>query len=131
LRDLLGKQARVREGHPITIPGTNSEPEPDIAIVEPLGRVYATEHHPYPENIFWLIEYSDSSLRKDTERKRKVYAAAGIREYWVINLKAKELIVYRDPVNGDYQSETQLTQGVIAPLAFLTIAVSVSYLLCP
>jgi hypothetical protein len=35
-----------------------------LAIVEPLGTVYL-EHHPYPENIFWLIEFSNTSLTLD------------------------------------------------------------------
>jgi Uma2 family endonuclease len=51
LRDLLGKQAQIRGGHPISIPGSNSEPELGIAIVQRLGDEYAL-HHPYPENIF-------------------------------------------------------------------------------
>jgi Uma2 family endonuclease len=63
LRTLLGNRARVREAKPITLPNT-SEPEPDLAIVEPLGTVYL-EHHPYPENIFWLIEFSNTSLTLD------------------------------------------------------------------
>jgi Uma2 family endonuclease len=57
---LLGDRATIRQSKPITLPN-NSEPEPDIAIVQPLGREYL-EHHPYPRNIFWLIEYSDSSI---------------------------------------------------------------------
>lgn len=129
LRELLGSRAKVREGHPITIPDSNSEPEPDLAVVEPLGSVYINEHHPYPENIFWLIEYSYSSLSKDTEAKRKAYAIAGIQEYWVVNLKTSALIVYRDPVNGDYRSQVTLTEGSINPLAFPNIAVSVNRLL--
>jgi Uma2 family endonuclease len=40
----------VREGKPITLP-SNSEPEPDIAVVQDLGDRYL-EHHPYPENFF-------------------------------------------------------------------------------
>ncbi len=52
---LLAERAKVRHAKPITLPD-NSEPEPDIAIVQRLGREYR-EHHPYPENIFWLIEY--------------------------------------------------------------------------
>jgi Uma2 family endonuclease len=128
LRSLLKDRAIVREGHPITLPN-DSEPEPDLAIVEPLEEVYFSEHHPYVENIFWLIEYSESSLLKDTELKRKTYAAAGIREYWVVNLKTRELIVYRDPVNGNYQSEVKLIDGDIYPLAFPTIAVSVNRIL--
>lgn len=76
LTDLLGKHAKIRQAKPITLPN-DSEPEPDIAIVQRLGREYR-EHHPYPENIFWLIEYANSSLEKDLETKSKIYAQAGL-----------------------------------------------------
>lgn len=124
----LGDQAKVRQGKPITLPQSNSEPEPDIAIVQRLGRDYR-EHHPYPENIFWLIEYSDSSLSKDLEVKSKVYAAVGIPEYWVINLRTMQLIVFRVPTDEGYKSKETLTQGEINPLAFPDIAVSIERLL--
>lgn len=125
---MLGRRAKVRDAKPVTLPN-HSEPEPDIAIVEPLDDVYINEHHPYVENIFWLVEYSNSSLGTDTETKRKLYAAAGIQEYWVVNLKTIESIVYRDPVAGDYQLIVTLTQGSIQPLAFVDVAVSVQQLL--
>ncbi|MBD2082651.1 Uma2 family endonuclease [Leptolyngbya sp. FACHB-17] len=128
LRDRLGSRAKVREGHPITLPN-NSEPEPDLAIVEPLGEVYITGHHPYPENIFWIIEYSNTSLQKDLEIKSKVYAEAGIREYWVINLKTRELNIFRDAVNGEYQHQVVLTDGRVNPLAFPEVEVEVARLL--
>jgi Uma2 family endonuclease len=118
----------LREGAPITLPCSNSEPEPDIAIVEPLGREYL-QHHPYPENIFWVIEYSNTSLRKDLDVKSKTYASAGIPEYWVINLRSMELIVMRDPVNGVYQSQVTLAQGILYPVAFSNVAVDVLRLL--
>lgn len=124
----LGEQAKVRQGKPITLPQSNSEPEPDIAIVQRLGRDYR-EHHPYPENIFWLIEYSDSSLSKDLEVKSKAYAAVGIPEYWVINLRTMQLIVFRVPTDEGYESRETLTQGEINPLAFPDIAVSIERLL--
>jgi len=123
----LGAKAKVREAKPITLPN-HSEPEPDIAIVQPLGREYLN-HHPYPENIFWVIEYSNSSLSKDLEIKRKIYAEVGIREYWIVNLKKLELIVFREPHNGDYISEVTLTAGTIAPLAFPEIEISVDRIL--
>jgi Uma2 family endonuclease len=125
---LLGNRAKVRQAKPITLPQSNSEPEPDIAIAQRLGRDYR-EHHPYPENIFWLIEYSDSSLSKDLEVKTKVYAAVGIPEYWVINLRTMQLIVFRVPSDEGYQSNETLTQGEINPLAFPDIAVSIERLL--
>ncbi|AFY75680.1 MAG: Uma2 family endonuclease [Hydrococcus sp. C42_A2020_068] len=121
---LLGDRAMVRASKPITLPN-DSEPEPDLAIVQRLGREYL-EHHPYPENIFWLIEYSDSSLEKDLETKSKVYAEANILEYWVVNLKKRQLIVFRDPQDGEYGSKSTLTGGTVYPLAFPNVAVSVN-----
>lgn len=126
LRSLLGNRAKVRESHPVTLPN-NSEPEPDIAIVRLPSSIYRL-HHPYLEDIFWLIEYSDSSLKKDLEVKTQTYAAAGIREYWVINLKVAELIVFRSPTPTGYQSEQTFTEGSIQPLDFQDVSVSVRQL---
>lgn len=120
---LLGDRAMVRLGKPITLPN-DSEPEPDIAIVQRLGREYL-EHHPYRENIFWLIECSDSSLDKDLETKSKVYAEVKILEYWVVNLKRRQLVVFRDPQDGEYASKSTLTGGTIYPKAFPDVAVSI------
>ncbi|MBG1270960.1 Uma2 family endonuclease [Nostoc sp. WHI] len=121
---LLGERATVRLTKPITLPN-NSEPEPDIAVVKRLGREYL-EHHPYPENIFWLIEYSDSSLDKDLQIKIKVYAEVEIPEYWVVNLKKRQLVVFRDPQDGEYASKSTLTGGRIYPQAFADLAISIS-----
>jgi Uma2 family endonuclease len=62
---------------------------------------YST-HHPYPEDIYWVIEYSNTSLDKDLGVKAEIYASEGILEYWVVNLKKNVLIVFRDPVDGKY-----------------------------
>jgi Uma2 family endonuclease len=124
LTRLLGERAMIRSSKPITLPN-NSEPEPDIAIVQRLGREYL-EHHPYPENIFWLIEYSNSSLDKDLQIKNKVYAEVNIPEYWVVNLKKRQLIVFRDPQDGEYASKSTLLGGMtINPLAFPDVTISI------
>jgi Uma2 family endonuclease len=120
---LFGDKAMIRQAKPITLPN-NSEPEPDIAIVKPLGREYL-EHHPYPENAFWLIEYSNSSLEKDLETKTKIYAEVGIIEYWVVNLKKRQLIIFRESSDGEYASKSTITEGIIHPLAFPDVALSV------
>jgi Uma2 family endonuclease len=106
----------------------DSEPEPDIAIVQRLGREYLN-HHPYPENIFWLIEYANSSLEKDSTLKYRIYAKAGIPEYWLVNLKRGELIVFRDPRDGEYASKMTLTAGEITPLAFADVKIAVAALI--
>ncbi len=123
LAKLLADRAKIRHAKPITLPN-NSEPEPDIAIVQRLGRDYR-EHHSYVENIFWLIEYANSSLEKDLERKSKIYAEAGIPEYWVVNLKKLHLVVFREPLDGDYATKLTLTAGTIQPLAFPDVSVLV------
>ncbi len=116
LKQLLGNRAKVREAHPITLPN-DSEPEPDIAVVMPATHRYL-EHHPYPADIFWLIEYADSTLTKDLNTKQQIYAAAGIQEYWIVNLQALELIIFRGISNMGYELETRLSIGNISPLSF-------------
>lgn len=65
LRERLGYQVRVREGKAITL-SPASEPILDIAVVE---RHSYAERHPYPENIYWLIEIANSRSARDTEVK--------------------------------------------------------------
>ncbi|MBH8572801.1 Uma2 family endonuclease [Nostocaceae cyanobacterium CENA369] len=127
LAKLLGDRAKIRHAKPITLPN-DSEPEPDIAIVQRLGREYR-EHHPYPKNIFWLIEYGNSSLEKDLEIKSKIYAQAGILEYWVVNLQKLHLVVFREISDGEYGTKLILRAGTIQPLAFPDIAVSVEQII--
>ncbi|MEM7769644.1 MAG: Uma2 family endonuclease [Cyanobacteria bacterium P01_A01_bin.37] len=128
LSQLLGSLAQVRPAKPITLQTSTSEPEPDLAIVERRGKEYR-QHHPYPENIFWLIEYSNTSLQNDRDTKAEIYARAGIREYWIVDLTRHSLIVLRHPDDGTYQSEQILQSGTICPLAFPTLSVDVSELL--
>ena len=126
LRQLLGDRAKVRGAHPITLPN-DSEPEPDVAIVQPLGREYL-QHHPYPENIFWLIECSQATLTKDLTEKKVIYAEAGVQEYWVVDLQNHQLIVFKNLLNGAYATKQTLTTGIISPLSFPELQVSVSEL---
>jgi Uma2 family endonuclease len=126
LKQLLGNRAKVREAHPITLPN-DSEPEPDIAVVIPSPTRYL-DHHPYPADIFWLVEYADSTLTKDLNIKQQIYAAAGIREYWIVNLQALELMVFRGMDNAGYETETRLSTGNISPLSFPDIEIEVKRL---
>jgi Uma2 family endonuclease len=127
LSRLLGDRATIRQAKPITLPN-DSEPEPDLAIVQPLGRDYR-EHHPYSENIFWLIEYANSSLEKDLEIKSKVYAQVGIPEYWVVNLKKSYLVVFKEPLDGEYATKLTLTAREIKPILFPDLSVAVAQII--
>lgn len=127
IRTLLGKAVKIRDAKPITLPN-DSEPAPDVAIVKPLGEIYL-QHHPYPEDIFWIIEFSNATLSKDLGEKKEIYAEAGITEYWVVNLKTPQLHVFRDLKNGQYTTELILTTGNISPLAFPNVPVRVDSLI--
>lgn len=126
LRRTLGERVAIREGKPITLPDT-SEPIPDVAIAHPPLERYL-QHHPYPEDIFWLIEYSNATLAKDLGEKKETYAEAGIAEYWVVNLKKGQLKVFRDLAEGVFQSELTLTEGEISPIAFQHVPITVKRL---
>ncbi len=127
LRTLLGARVKIREAHPITLPN-NSEPIPDLAIVKPLGTIYL-EHHPYPGDIFWLIEFSLATLSKDLNEKKATYSEAGIAEYWVVNLTGREVSVFRDLEDGRYITAETFTIGVVSPQAFPDVQVQVKRLM--
>lgn len=125
LRQLLIGKAWIREAHPITL--ANSEPEPDIAIVKlPKNKYF--QNHPTPQDIFWLIEISDPTLAYDLSKKKEVYAAANIPEYWVLDVKNKSLTVFTKPHNNYYLDQLNLTEGFIKPVSFPDIAISIKKL---
>jgi Uma2 family endonuclease len=92
---LLGKQAIVRRQEPIILPG-DSEPQPDVAIVRNQEDNYLSSH-PHPEDILLLIEVADSTLKYDQETKLRLYAEAGILDYWIVNLVNNQLETYNQP----------------------------------
>jgi Uma2 family endonuclease len=126
---LLSDRAHLRQAKPITLPN-NSEPEPDIAVCQPLGREYRL-HHPYPENIFWIIEYSNSTLKKDLQVKAQIYAEAGIREYWIVDLQKNLLIVMQSPQTGTYTNQFTVQTGKIRTLAFPNLDIEVDRIISP
>jgi Uma2 family endonuclease len=120
LEELLSGKAEVRFNGPITL--SDSEPEPDIAMVRSPEVAY-WDHHPSPEEIYWLIEIAHTSLKRDLEIKLALYAAAGIREYWILDLSAKQLLVFRNPQGGTYLENDVMREGSIAPLADVSVEV--------
>jgi Uma2 family endonuclease len=100
LLNLIEEQAVVRCQEPITLPN-NSEPEPDIVIAKLRSDDYV-ESHPSPADVILVIEVADSTIQFDRETKAPIYAAAGISEYWIINLIDDRLEIYRQPEGSIY-----------------------------
>ena len=126
MRGVLSNLAHVKESHPITL--DNSEPEPDIAVVRLPETIYRN-HHPYPQDIYWLIEISNRTLKTDLNQKKITYARNGIPEYWVIDLVNKKLIVHTQVEKNGYAQITEHTTGTVSPLAFPNVAIALDRLL--
>jgi Uma2 family endonuclease len=95
--------------------GLSSEPEPDIAVVIGEPQDYLAAH---PTTAVLIVEVADSSLLHDRRRKTRLYARAGIPEYWINNLVKGCLEVYRDPKGGVYTTRIILREGdSVSPLS--------------
>jgi Uma2 family endonuclease len=107
----------------------HSEPEPDVMLLKPAADDY-TGRHPQPDDVFLLIEVSDTTLEFDRGEKLPAYGRAGIGEVWIVNLNDATIEVYREPNFTGYGSKTVLRAGGQAkPLAFPDAAVDVAELL--
>ena len=81
-----------------------------------------------PETI--LIEVSDHTLKRDREFKAPAYTRSAITEYWILDINARRLYVFREPGAEGYASPVLLAESdLIAPLAFPDCQVSVEDLL--
>lgn len=107
----------------------HSEPQPDLMLLKPAPDFYR-KHHPQPEDVFLLVEVSDSTVESDQSEKIPAYGRAGIVEVWIVNLNELTVEVYREPHFTGYGSKTILRPGEqAAPLAFPDVAVDVAELL--
>ena len=124
----LSDRANVRIQAPIRL-SEESEPEPDVVLAL-LDEDDYHDHHPVPREILLVLEISFSSLEFDRVRKKRMYAKAGIRQYCVLNLQARELEDYRQPAAAGYRSKQTYGEADEFTLAaFPEITVSVADLL--
>lgn len=79
-----------------TVVLSDSQPEPDFAIVRGNPRSFITRH-PVPADVGLLIEVADSSLLRDQRDKTRIYARASIPIYWIVNLVDRRIEVYSQP----------------------------------
>jgi Uma2 family endonuclease len=94
-----------------------SEPEPDVIVLVRPSPEFRSGN-PQPADLRLVVEISDSTVRFDRTVKARLYARAGIVEYWVFDVEARNLVVHRDPRNGSYQSVTVYTDSEsVSPLA--------------
>jgi Uma2 family endonuclease len=125
----------VRSQGPVDL-DDESEPEPDVAVVPGVADDYRRAH---PSRPVLVLEVAVSTLGFDREGKGSLYARAGLADYWVLNLEARVLEVYRQPVpdrSGPFgwryaRREVVAPTGHIGPLAAPGARRSPSSTCCP
>ena len=124
LERLFGDAWVVRQQSSISIPSSDSEPEPDIVVVSGPEDAYDARH-PYPDDIALLVEVADSSLKEDRGEKLQTYAAANIEVYWILNLQQRRIEVYTNPRGG--RRPTYRKKVIYAARGSVTLREKLSY----
>jgi Uma2 family endonuclease len=121
----VGGRGVVRVQLPFAASDT-SEPEPDVVIAPPAEDDYVTGH---PSSALLVIEVAESSLAYD-RRKAAKYAAAGVPEYWIVDLDANAVEVHSAPDEGAYGNTRVARPGeVLVPAELDGVEVDVGALL--
>lgn len=105
----------------------DGEPMPDLVVVRdrPYGDQLPTE-----ADVLLLIEVSDTTLRYDRTVKLPLYAAAGIPEVWIVNVRVGLIERYTEPRDGEYQQAVAAERGqTLTSTSLPTLSVAVSSIL--
>ena len=127
---LTNEPALVSTQDPIQLDNF-SEPEPDLAVVQGEILDYA-DQHPRPEQVYLVVEVADSTLKQDCGLKARLYAQAGIADYWVLDLNNRQLHMFREPTPTGYTRHLILTEpNQASPLAFPQLSLDLTAILPP
>ena len=96
--------------NPIELPEEDSEPQPDVTLLRPRADYY-TAAHPVAADVLLVIEVADSTLAVDRRVRMPLYARAGIREAWILDLTADRVEVYRVPTADGYRQVMRFERG--------------------
>jgi Uma2 family endonuclease len=90
-----------------------SQPEPDITVIA--GAKRPADRHPFGHELVLAVEVADTSLRRDSIRKRDMCAHAGVPEYWVLDIDGRQLLVFRNLQNDAYSEALTLAETDALP----------------
>jgi Uma2 family endonuclease len=120
----LAGRAIVSVQNPVVL-ADDTEPQPDLAIRRRREVPYK-DLEAHAEDVLLLIEVADASLRYDRSTKLRLYAAAGIREYWVVDCAAEAVEVYRTPGPEGYRDVSHVAgEEAVTVQAFPDVALRI------
>ncbi len=91
--------------------GTDSEPQPDVAIFPYDATAYERRSYPAVTEMLAFVEIADSSLAYDARTKMRLYARHRISDYLLVDLRGNRLVLHRDPTSDGYASVRSLRSG--------------------
>jgi Uma2 family endonuclease len=100
-----------------------TEPESDVCVVRGAGSSYA-KRQPGPRDVALAAEVASSSLDKDLKIKHRIYASAGIPEYWVVDTTNRQVLVMSDPAGKAYAQTSVVGEGMAVTFGSVSIAVT-------
>jgi Uma2 family endonuclease len=113
----LAGRAVVWTQNPIVL-AEDTEPQPDLAVLR-RGAVSYKERDAWGEDALLLIEVADSSLAYDQSTKLRLYAEAGIPEYWVVDCASESVEIYRTAAAEGYRDVSRVgATSMLTPHAF-------------
>ena len=92
-----------------------SKPAPDLAVIRGVVEDY-DEQAVTAQDVALVVEIADARLPADRTDRTRVYAAAGIPVYWIVNLAEGQIEVWFDPRREGYQSHQVLGRGQDVPV---------------
>ncbi|MBI2910973.1 MAG: Uma2 family endonuclease [Chloroflexi bacterium] len=128
LSQRVGDRALIGVQDPVQL-GERSEPEPDVALLQPRADGYASGH-PGPDDVLLLIEVADTTLAYDRGVKIPLYGRAGVPETWLVDLEGHAIEQYTEPSPQGYRLVRRLLAGErISPQAFPDVSLAIDDLL--
>ena len=115
---------------PLTLEESNSEPEPDIAIVKGDDADYRVAHATTAELVIEVAATKPSVAI--AKAKLSIYADAGIKECWIVDAQKRLVEVYKDPNRGTYTTVVRVAVdraiATLKPASFPDIVLPVKEL---
>lgn len=124
----LGGRAIVSIQNPIQL-DEYSLPQPDVALWD-VGMGANQNRFPGPTEVLLVVEVADTSIHHDRRAKTRLYGGAGIADYWIVNISARQIEVYREPRLNGYRTVTHYAPGeILSPLSFADVVLNVDEIL--